>query len=103
MADGTRTHVQHERVIAVAIVVGFAVLVASAVAVYLTGFSALHNRLRLLVPAALGSVRMPSLRPTELAIAAAFAVITIALVALLVHDACQSQPAGDEAPPSTKA
>jgi hypothetical protein len=98
MVRSVRGLAGHERIAAVGLILGFTILVTGAVAIYLTGFNALHNRLRLLMPAVLGSVRMPTLRPSELVVAAAIVVMTIAFVALLIHDA--RQPVSTQTPPT---
>jgi hypothetical protein len=87
----------HERLLGLSLVVIFALLVAATVGTYLAGIAALHGRLRFFVPAVLGSVRMPGLRPSELVVAAAILLMTVAFLGLLIHDAREPQAADDTA------
>ena len=86
MVNGERT-LRHDRLLGVALVLGFLVLVGTAVGVYVVGESALHLRLRTIAPAVVRSIRMPAVGPVELVLGAAVVIMTVAFIALLVHDA----------------
>ena len=87
MATTERRPARHDRVVGLALLVGFLVVVGGAIAAYVAGASALHVRFRSIVPAIVGSLRMPAVGPAELVLGAAIIVMSVAFVALLIHDA----------------
>jgi UPF0716 family protein affecting phage T7 exclusion len=94
-ASGRRV-ISNERLAEVGLIVGFLILVALALAAYVAGLELFHSRLRVIVPAVIRSIRMPTLGPAELVLGALVAVMAAAFLALLVHDARQSRSHGDE-------
>jgi uncharacterized membrane protein len=94
-ASGRRL-ISNERLDEVGLIVGLLVLLALALTAYVAGLQVFHSRLRVIVPAVIRSIRMPTLGPAELVLGATVAVMTVTFLALLVHDARQSRSTGDE-------
>jgi hypothetical protein len=91
-----RRLISHERLAEVALIGGFLVLVGAALATYVAGLQMFHSRLRVIVPAVIRSIRMPTAGPAELVLGATVAVMAAAFLGLLLHDARQSQSVSDE-------
>jgi hypothetical protein len=91
-----RRLISHERLAGVALIAGFLVLVGAALAAYVAGLELFHSRLRVIVPAVIRSIRMPTAGPAELVLGATVGVMAAAFLGLLLHDARQSRSAGDE-------
>ncbi len=94
MAPHERRSIRRQELLGLGLLIAFLVVVGGAVALYVAGTSVFHERIRLIVPAVVRSIHMPAPGPAELVLGGAIAVMTVALLALFVHDARGTRSGG---------